>query len=149
MQERMMEILLLEAIVFTALGSFVSFKPLKVTVPFAVFFMILQPMMVMNFRVFFKEWRRKAKLLLLILFLYALVYPLLTYAFASAWFKVSTSLVAVGAVLTALSPVAMPAPAFVSALGGDVELSVASIIVTFLASLVVMPAWAYLILTKP
>ncbi|UXD22224.1 hypothetical protein IPA_02725 [Ignicoccus pacificus DSM 13166] len=148
LQERMMEILLIEAVLFTALGSFVSFKPLKPTVPFAVFFMILQPMMVMNFKAFFEEWHRKAKLILLILILYSVAFPLLTWAFASAWFKVSVSLVAVGAVLTALAPVAMPAPTFVSALGGDVELSVASIIVTFLASLVVMPTWAYLILHK-
>ena len=148
LQERMMEILLTEAVIFTALGSFISFKPLKPTVPFAVFFMILQPMMAMNFKAFFDEWHRKAKLIVLILFLYSIVFPLLTWAFASAWFKVSVSLVAVGAVLTALAPVAMPAPTFVSALGGDVELSIASIIVTFLASLIVMPTWAYLILHK-
>ncbi len=137
-----------EAVIFTALGSFVSLKPLKPTVPFAVFFMILQPMMVMNFKAFFDERHRKAKLILLILILYSIIFPLLTWLFANAWFNVSVSLVAVGAVLTALAPVAMPAPTFVSALGGDVELSVASIIVTFLASLVVMPAWAYVILHK-
>jgi ACR3 family arsenite efflux pump ArsB len=40
----------------------------------------------------------------------------------------------------------MPAPAFVSALGGDVELAVLSIIATFFASIIVMPTYAYLIL---
>ncbi len=148
LQDRMMEILLAEAILFTVIGSFVSFAPLKPLVPLAVFFMILQPMMAMNFRAFLDEWQRKAKLILLILIMYSLVFPMLTWIFASLWFKISVSLVAVGAVLTALAPVAMPAPTFVSALGGDVELSVASIIATFLASLVVMPTWAYLILHK-
>jgi len=53
-----------------------------------------------------------------------------------------------GVVLVALSPVAMPAPAFVSMLGGSVELSVATVVLTFLAAPIVIPAYTLLALHR-
>ncbi len=148
LQRRMLEILLFEAIFSLLLGLYVpSLTTLKTVIPLFVFFMILQPMYVMNFSILMKEWKRKFKLLLLVAILYSIVYPLLTFLFALLWpfTGLSPELIA-GAVITALAPVAMPAPAFVASLKGDVELSIASIILTFTLSLVVIPLWSSIIL---
>ena len=150
LQSRILEIVVAEAFIFVALGSsFHYFKYLKPTVPLAVFLMILQPMFVMDFSVLFKEWKRKATMLILTLIIYSIVYPLLTWAFFKAFQLTSANpYVLAGAVITTLAPVAMPVPIVVASLGGDVELSVLSIIVTFLASLFVIPAWSFVILHK-
>ncbi len=148
LQQRMLEILIFEAALSTFLGLFFPYaSSLRAIVPLLVFFMILQPMFVMNFSVLLKEWKRKFKLLGTIALLYSLVFPLLTFLFAMIWpfTGLSPELIA-GAVITALSPVAMPAPAFVAALKGDVELSVASIILTFALSLIIIPLWSSVIL---
>ena len=150
LQSKMLEIVVLEAIVFVILGSVIRyFKYLKPTVPIAVFLMILQPMFVMDFSILFREWKRKAAMLVLVIIIYSILYPLITWGFFKAFQLTSANpYVLAGAVITTLTPVAMPVPIVVASLGGDVELSVLSIIVTFLASLIVIPTWSFIILHK-
>jgi len=150
LQKNMMEIVVTEAIVFTVLGHFIPhFKSLKPTVPYAVFLMMLQPMFAINLGIILKEWKRKLSMMILVLLLYSLIYPLLTWGFLELFTSsCGNPIVIAGAVLTALAPVATPAPIVVASLEGDLELSVLSVIVTFLASLIVIPTWGYIILHK-
>ncbi len=149
-QRRMLEVVLLEFVVFTLLGLrfhevFAGLKPL---IPVLGFAMLLQPMYAMRLGAGLLRRLRGAALAAMFI-LYALVYPVVTLAFTPLWLAIlpaSLHQLLAGVLLVALSPVAMPAPAFVAMLGGSVELSVASVVITFLAAPFVIPAYTLLAL---
>jgi len=151
---RSLEIALLTAFLGLVLGLWSPsvFKALKQTLPVAIFLMIFQPMYALDFNAARRKGLKgRAKFLALVTVFYTLVFPLMTYAYFTAMTGVVSarmSLILAGAVLVALAPVAMPAPAFVGIAGGDVELSLLSVVWTFALSFIVMPYYAYMILHR-
>lgn len=153
-QKRVLEIVLAELLVFTALGVRFhnAFTSLKTTLPAAMFLMLLQPMFSIDFSSIRKRGlRQHARFTLLVLVLYLAVAPALTLLLVHVWDNVMpdwTSPLLLGAVTVELSPVAMPAPAFTALCGGDVELSLLSVVVTFILAPVTMPAYIVAILHR-
>ncbi len=154
LKKRMLEIIVAEIIVCTIAGwlNHGLFMALKASLPAAIFAMIFQPMYALDVSALRRRGlAARLKFLALVLLMYCVVFPAATYLLIVAWrlaLPPTTYIILVGAVLVALAPVAMPAPAFVSMCGGDVELSVLSILVTFFASFIVMPGYALLLLHR-
>ncbi len=153
LREKSLELAILTAGLGLALGlAFPStFQALKATLPAAIFLMIFQPMYALNLKAAREKGvKGRVKFLGIVTVFYVLVFPALTATYflvATALFTEQASrLILAGAVLVALAPVAMPAPAFTSIAGGDVELSLMSVVWTFFLSFVVLPLYAYLIL---
>ncbi len=151
LQKKCLEAALLASVAGLALGALApsTVTVLKALIPIAVFLMLLQPMYAMRLSALRTGLRAKLRFTLIVALLYTIVFPLYTAAYfyaASRLLPSSTLPMLAGAVLVALSPVAMPAPTFVALAGGDVEASVLSIVLTFLLSFVVIPLYAYLIL---
>lgn len=151
LQSYILEIVLAELAVCTVLGSQLrgGFAALKPLIPVLTFALLLQPMYALEAEVkLLHRLRAKARGLAASILLYAAVYPLVTFALAQLW--VCTIPYAgdmlTGVLLVALSPVAMPAPAFTSLSGGDVELSIATVVLTFALAPVVMPLYSSLLL---
>jgi len=154
LKKHMLKIVLAELVICTAAGWYFHplFMALKATLPAAIFAMIFQPMYALDLAAMRRGGHaRRAKFLGLVLLMYAAIFPATAYVLVMGWrlaLPPETYIILVGAVLVALAPVAMPAPAFVSMCGGDVELSVLSILVTFFASFIVMPVYALLLLHR-
>ncbi len=150
---RMFELVLLTMMVAALLGSripgpFLALKPLA---PLLVFLMLLQPGFALQLRGLRERLKRKSVYVGVSLMLYAIVYPLLLIpfiGFAATLLQGKLREVLVGGVLVALAPVAMPAPAIVSLNGGDAELSLITVVVTFLAAPFVMPLYAGVLLHR-
>ncbi len=127
------------------------FRLLKPLTPLLVFMMLLQPAFALQLGGLKSRLARKSVFIAAILVLYVVAYPLLLKPFIdAAGMLLPRSLygLLVGGVLVALAPVAMPAPAIVSINGGDAELSLMSVVVTFLAAPFVMPLYSQLLLHK-
>ncbi len=130
---------------FFGLNNPKVFVSLKATLPVAIFLMIFHPMFTLKF----EAKKKRLKFLATVLTFYTILFPTLTvlYFYACKSFLSETGrLILVGAILVALAPVAMPAPTFVSIAEGDVELSLMSVILTFILSFAVIPIYSYLIL---
>lgn len=149
---RIFEIVAAEFAAFTIIGLkygalFARLKPLS---PLLVFTMLLQPMYAIEAGWgLLRRLRRSARLLAAALLLYTALYPLetlLLVAPARHLLAPQAAALLAGVVLVALAPVAMPAPAFAALAGGNVELSIATVVATFAAAPLVMPIWARLLL---
>lgn len=154
LSSRILEIIIAELFIALAIGPSLHtiFAELKTLMPVLVFAMLLQPMFVLELgTALLERIKRKARHIAATIIMYTAIYPLITYMLAKTWLHAlpsATYPLLVGTVLVALSPVAMPAPAFVANLGGDVELSVATIVVTFALAPVVIPAYTLAILHR-
>ena len=153
LKQRSLEITLVAAAAGLALGLVYPgvFRVLKATLPAAIFLMIFQPMFALSLQAVRRGGlRARVKFLGLVTLLYTLVFPAMTAAFFLLAVHLfpgeEARLILAGAVLVALAPVAMPAPALASIAGGDVELALLSVVWTFMLSFLVLPAYAYLIL---
>ncbi len=148
LKKRVLEIVLIELAACTLLGLRVhsAFMALKATLPVAMFLMLLQPMYSLDLSALRSGGHgRRVRFLGLVLLLYLVVAPALTFGLIQSWrllLPAETLSLLLGAVIVELSPVAMPAPAFTAMSGGDIELSILSVIVTFALAPVVLPAYA-------
>ncbi len=147
LRTRVLEIVLLELAVCIPLGLVAHgvFAALRATLPAAMFLMLLQPMYSIDVSALRGGHGRRARFLALVLLLYLVAAPLITLGLVAAWRRLlpaETLGLLLGAVIVELSPVAMPAPAFTAMAGGDVELSVLSVVATFALAPVALPAYA-------
>jgi ACR3 family arsenite transporter len=145
---------LTELVVCTLIGLHFhsAFVALKATLPYAIFLILLQPMFAIDLQ---QIWERGLKghlrFLAIVAAFYLAAMPAVTFLLVEAWKALlppETWPLLAGAVIVELAPVAMPAPAFTAMAGGDIGLSVLSVILTFLAAPVAMPAYTLLMLHK-
>ncbi len=147
LRTKVLEIVLAELALCIPLGLLIHdvFMALRSTLPIAMFLMLLQPMYSIDVSALRSGHGRRARFLALVLLLYLVAAPLITLGLVAAWrllLPAETLSLLLGVVIVELSPVAMPAPAFTAMAGGDVELSVLSVVSTFALAPVALPAYA-------
>ncbi len=128
------------------------FVSLKFTLPFALFLMLLKPMVYMDVKkAFTNVTETKVKYLALVTLFYIFLFPLLTYGLMKlivALFPALDNRIVAAIVILGLSPIASSAPAFVGMAKGRVQLALVGVIWTFLLSVFVVPFYGHALLNS-
>ncbi|NIA25430.1 MAG: arsenic resistance protein [Gammaproteobacteria bacterium] len=132
------------------IGSPEVFKPLKGSLPYALFAMLYPMMIGINLRsMVLHTSPQKTRYLIILTVAYVLVFPALAWVTMKflGWVmpSIDPAFIA-GIVLISLAPIPSSAPAFTGMAGGKTQLVVIGVAWTFVLSLFVMPFYSHLLL---
>jgi len=124
------------------------FKPLKATLPVALFAMLYPMMIGINLKsMFLKRTREKTIYLVLLNIFYLIVFPLLTFLLMKVFIAIGVdSKFLAGIVLISLAPIPSSAAAFTGLANGKVQLTIIGVTWTFILAIFVMPVYSKLML---
>ncbi len=124
------------------------FKPLKATLPVALFAMLYPMMIGINLKsMFLKRTREKTIYLILLNVFYLVVFPLLTLLLMKLFVAIGVdSKFLAGIVLISLAPIPSSAAAFTGLANGKVQLTIIGVTWTFILAIFVMPIYSKLML---
>lgn len=124
------------------------FKPLKATLPVALFAMLYPMMIGINLKsMFLKRTREKTIYLVLLNIFYLVVFPLLTLLLMKLFLAIGVdSKFLAGVVLISLAPIPSSAAAFTGLANGKVQLTIIGVTWTFILAIFVMPIYSKLML---
>jgi ACR3 family arsenite transporter len=124
------------------------FKPLKVTLPVALFAMLYPMMIGINLKsMFLKKTREKTIYLVLLNIFYLVVFPLLTFLLMKLFIAIGVdNKFLAGIVLISLAPIPSSAAAFTGLANGKVQLTIIGVTWTFILAIIVMPLYSKIML---